>query len=95
MLELQLDLNINGNLISQIVAYGLPDIRNENTTSDMYTDVRGSAFSVGIVEFVISPQPSVDSGRGSAGGSAYGMGGDARQVRPLDVVPAPHVARRA
>jgi hypothetical protein len=33
---------------------------------DMYTDVRGSAFSVGIVEFVISPQPSVDSGRGSA-----------------------------
>ena len=44
----------------------------------MYTDVRGSAFSVGVVEFVISPQPSVDSGRGSAeasaGGSAHGMG---------------------
>ena len=61
----------------------------------MYTDVRGSAFSVGIVEFVISPQPSVDSGRGSAGGSAYGMGtwGCVQPRKPnqsesLEVLPA-------
>ena len=66
----------------------------------MYTDVRGSAFSVGIVEFVISPQPSVDSGRGSAGGSAYGMGtwGCVQPRKPnqsesLEVLPAEGLRR--